>query len=163
MTLSSSRSVLIVEDDEPKLRAISRFFEQNFERWEVTEARSLSSAIAGISGNCFDIAIIDMSLPTYDMNDSTMGGGTPQGFGGEDIIRFISTTAPDTWMIVVTQYDVFQDEEGEGSRSLSEIDESLSAEIGSKFLGVVFYSGQYGDWQISLLDMLKSRFGKDES
>lgn len=159
MTLSSEGSVLIVEDDEPKLRAISKFFSDNFSGCKVGESKSLTSAIKSLSEMDFDLVVIDMSLPTYDMDETTMGGGNPQGFGGEDVVRFISAGSTNTEMVVVTQYDVFQDGDGGASRSLGDIEESLAAEIGSNFLGVVFYSGQHGDWQISLLDMLKRSGG----
>lgn len=150
----SENAVLIVEDDELKLRAILKFFKDNFPRWRVTEARSLTSAIGALENTSFDVAVIDMSLPTYDMNESTMGGGNPQGFGGEDVIRFMAATGIEAKVVVVTQYDEFQDVDGGASRSLEEIELSLRAEIGDPFIGAVFYAGQHGDWQLSLLDLL---------
>lgn len=154
--LMFSKSVLVVEDDQPKLSAITNFFRENFANWSIEEARSLTSAISKLGATRYDLVVIDMSLPTYDINETTMGGGNPQGFGGEDVIRFTAFEWPDVEMVVITQYDEFQDGDGSSSRSLKEIGQSLSAEIGRNFLGVVSYSGQHGDWQISLTQLLES-------
>lgn len=154
MMHSSEFKVLIVEDDEPKLSAIRGFFEENYEWCSIVEARSLTSAIGALDCGAFNLAVVDMSLPTYDINEATMGGGAPQGFGGEDVIRFVSATCPGMKMLVVTQYDAFPGGEGGGVRTLDEIGGSLRGEVGPDFMGMVYYSGQHGDWRVDLREII---------
>lgn len=154
MMHSSEFKVLIVEDDEPKLSAIRGFFKENYEGCSIVEARSLTSAIGALDFGSFDLAVVDMSLPTYDINEATMGGGAPQGFGGEDVIRFVAATCPGMKMLVVTQYDAFPSGEGGGVRTLDEIGSSLRDEVGSDFMGVIYYSGQHGDWRVDLSELV---------
>lgn len=151
---SYNMKVLVVEDDEPKLRAIKRFFGENYKQYSIAEAKSLTSAIALLDSEPFSLAVVDMSLPTYDISAATMGGGAPQGFGGEDVLRFISAVCPDTLMLVITQYEEFPDSGAGGVRSLAEIGSSLAEDIGEGFLGAIHYSGQHGDWQIMMKDVI---------
>lgn len=140
---TSNLRVLIVEDDEPKLSAVRRFLEHDFPGTEVVCARSLSAAISQLTAGTFDLAIIDMSLPTYDFSFDKEGGGKPQGFGGEDIARFIESEAPTTRTVVLTQYEEFL-----------KLAEAMHAALGSGFLGVIHYSGLHGEWRDRLHAMV---------
>lgn len=147
---TSDVRVLIVEDDEPKLLAVQRFLQQEFPKFEVTSARSLSAAISQLSATTFDLAIVDMSLPTYDFSFDKEGGGKPQGFGGEDIARFIESEAPETRTVVLTQYEQFL-----------KLGEAMKAALGEMFIGVIHYAGLHGEWRdrlrIVIVDLLSAK------
>ncbi len=152
--MSISRSaVLIVEDDEPKLRAITDFLRQEFLAVDIAEARSLSSAISLLSLRRFTAAIVDMSLPTYEVARDRAGGGQPQGFGGEDVLRFIEAEQPTCRSIVLTQYEEFTDKEGQ-KLSLSDVRRQLSDSVSPPILGVVYYSGPSGEWRKTVRELL---------
>ena len=66
MTLMSEPLVLIIEDDEPKLRAVKNYLQELIPEVALKHANSLTGAIQILSLNEVTIAIVDMSLPTYD-------------------------------------------------------------------------------------------------
>src|SRR5258708_7065919 len=121
---TSNFRVLIVEDDEPKLNAVLRFLESEFPTLEILVAKSLNSAIERLASNIIDLAIIDMSLSTYEFSADKEGGGRPQAFAGEDIVRFVDAESPSTKSVVLTQYEEFSDTPRGGRKSLAELRES---------------------------------------
>lgn len=80
-------------------------------------------------------------------------GGAPEGFAGEDILRFIEAESETTQMIVVTQLPEFSD--GSITKSLDELASSLKEELGENYLGLVYYSGRHGAWRGALRELLK--------
>jgi ActR/RegA family two-component response regulator len=136
---SHSSMVLIVEDDEYKLEALKRFILEVDSAISIVTAQSLTTAIAALGKNDIWFAIIDMSLPTYELASNLVDLDAGQAFGGEDILRFIKAQKKGTFSVVVTQYDEFLALE----RALTEV-------LGASFLGVIHYSGQQGEWRNQL-------------
>lgn len=155
-----NKCFLIVEDDEPKLSSINGFLVERFPGNEIVIARSLSSAVAKLDDCKIDVAIIDMSLPTYDFAIDKAGGGQPQGFGGADILRFISTESPGTVALVITQYEEFPDAVSGKYKSLEDLRNELVKEFGDGFLGLVYYSGQRGTWRDEVSEMIGKEFDR---
>lgn len=151
--LTSNSRVLVVEDDEFKVKAIYDYLQTEWSGLSVTVARSFNGAIGEIEGERFDLAVVDMSLPTYELAKDRHGGGVPQGFAGEDVLRFIEAESPGTLMVVVTQLSEFSD--GSVTRSLEELTASLREELGDNYLGIVSYSGRHGSWRDALNSLLK--------
>ncbi len=151
----SKHTVLVVEDDEPKQRSIVGFLQSVVSTdTEISVAESLSSAISILSAGQIDFAVIDMSIPTFDLLKDRRGGGQPQGFGGADILRFIDSETTLTLSVVVTQYEEFvlpREIERKDRRGL---ETALRSELDDRFLGVIHYSGQQGEWRRLLLDAL---------
>jgi CheY-like chemotaxis protein len=152
---TSKFRILVVEDDEPKLNAVFRFLQGEYPDAEILTARSLSTAIGCLSSADVNLAIVDMSLPTYDVSIDKTGGGPPQGFGGEDVVRFIAAESPQTKSVVLTQYEEFSDVNRGGRKSLSELSASLTQSLDANFLGVLHYSSQQGTWRNELKDLIQ--------
>lgn len=151
-------SVLIVEDEEHKVRPISAFLrELGLEN--IFTAGSLSSAIAALDDHEIDLAIVDMSIPTYDFAEDWAGGGRPLGFGGADILRFIDSEMPHARSVVLTQYEELPSSNGV-SQDLATKENELRSELGTHFLGLIHYDGQHGKWRETLVDKLTGAFGK---
>jgi CheY-like chemotaxis protein len=151
----SKRTVLVIEDDEPKQRSILGFLRETLAPdVEVVSAESLASAVAALSESEITFAVVDMSIPTFDFVKDRRGGGQPQGFGGADILRFIDSETASTKSVVVTQYEEFvlpRDGERRDPRGLEDV---LRSELDQRFLGVIHYSSQHGAWRQSLRDVL---------
>ena len=151
----SKSVVLVVEDDEPKQRSIVGMLIDNFQdRFEIVIAESLSGAIEVLTEKKVIFAIVDMSLPTYDFVKDRRGGGTPQGYGGADILRFIDSETEGTRTLVLTQYEEFVLSKDGQRRDTVSLDAMLREELDDRFLGVVHYDGQHGAWRKSLLRAL---------
>lgn len=147
--------VLVVEDDEPKQRSIVGFLlEVLASDVEVHTAESLTSAIEVLSEAVVAFAVVDMSIPTFDFMKDRRGGGQPQGFGGADILRFIDSETSVTMSVVVTQYEEFV-LPSEGQRKDRQgLEAALRSELDHRFLGVIHYTGQHGEWRQALRDAL---------
>ena len=115
---------------------------------------SLSGAIEVLTANEVVFAIVDMSLPTYDFVKDRRGGGTPQGYGGADILRFIDSETEKTRTLVLTQYEEFVLSKDGQRRDTRSLEAMLLEELDERFLGVVHYDGQHGAWRKTLLQVL---------
>ena len=155
MTLTFEKIVLVIEDDEPKQKSIVAFLrEQLHPSFKIEVAQSLSSALLNLTRMSVALAVVDMSLPTFDLTKDRRGGGQPQGFGGADILRFIDSETTDTRSVVITQYEEF-DMLGDGKRQdLDALETLLKQDLDMRFLGVIHYSSQHGTWQRELLNVL---------
>lgn len=151
MKPSNSDCVLVVEDDEPKQRSVVTFLQERFPAdLDVVCAASLSSAIRVLSTRSVLLAIVDMSIPTFDFAIDRAGGGQPQGFGGTDILRFIESETVATRSVVLTQYEEFPMGQDGVRRDIARLERELKAELSERFLGVIHYAGQQGDWRDQL-------------
>lgn len=161
MSHSNRASILLVEDDEPKLKSIMEFLQEHLPKdVEILTASSLSSAIRALSRQRVDLALIDMSLPTFDLAIDQSGGGHPQGFGGADILRFIETEVPETRSLVITQYEEFPSESAGFTRDIRWLEQELKSELGERFQGVIHYAGRQGAWREALAEHLTAIFGE---
>ncbi|MCG9516830.1 hypothetical protein MCL26_17170 [Acinetobacter pittii] len=153
--MNEKKIVLVIEDDKPKQNSILSFLKGILnENIEIRCVESLSSAISELSSHSILLAVVDMSIPTFDIAKDRRGGGKPQGFGGADVLRFIDSETINTYSVVITQYEEFtlpQTDKKHDPRGLEEI---LSQELDERFLGVIHYTGQYGPWQSSLTKVL---------
>ncbi len=149
--------VLLVEDDEGKLKAIKEFVETTYNEAQVTLARSYSSAMNSLDHGVFSLALLDMSLPTYDLAKDREGG-EPQGFGGRDLLRTLEAEYSDTKAIVLTQYKNFADPLAENTKSFAQLAEELQVEFGEQFLGMISYSGKLGRWKSELRSLIDQEF-----
>lgn len=152
----NEKNVLVIEDDKPKLNSILSFLRPILSPdVQIITVESLSSAITEISNREIVLAVVDMSIPTFDIAKDRLGGGRPLGFGGADVLRFIDSETEDTYSVVLTQYEEFtlpQIKEKRDPRGLQEI---LEQELDQRFLGVIHYTGQYGPWQTALVEVLE--------
>lgn len=148
--------ILVVEDDEPKQRSIIGFLRDTLGTdIEILAAGSLNSAVKLLSTRMVRLAVVDMSLPTFDSATDRSGGGHPLGFGGADILRFIQSETAETLSVVLTQYEEFTLSKDGIHRDISELDAALKEELGERFFGVIHYSGQHGDWRTKLASVLE--------
>jgi ActR/RegA family two-component response regulator len=155
MTLiTNDFSILIVEDEEPKLNAIRAFLFDDFPMINVSIAKSLTSAISELSNKEFDFCIIDMSLPTYDFEVDKTGGGKPQTEGGTEILRFMESECPDLKAVVLTQYNEFATLDG-SVLSIEDLRHNLTQEFSDNLLAVIYYSGQKAEWRSELKKLLE--------
>lgn len=157
MKLMNKRIILVIEDDEPKQRSIVGFLAELIPTGiTVMTAESLTSAVAVLSAEKVEFAIVDMSIPTFDLVKDRRGGGQPQGFGGADILRFIDSETIETKSVVVTQYEEFQLPQDAQRRDPRGLEEVLKSELDARFRGVIHYSGQHGAWRQALREVLLS-------
>lgn len=155
--MNNGKTVLVIEDDKPKQKSIMSFLRSTLcDDIEIISVESLSSAIDELSTKTVILAVVDMSIPQYDIAKDRLGGGKPQGFGGADVLRFIDSETDDTYTVVLTQYEEFKLPQMEKKHDPRGLQEILKQELDERFLGVIHYTGQYGPWQTALAQVLKN-------
>jgi CheY-like chemotaxis protein len=144
--------ILIVEDEPDKFRNISAFIQVALITGECVHARSLNSALRVLEEDgAFDCLLLDMSLPTYDGSS----GGTPQTFGGKDVMDILDAEGLEIPTILITQYKSFFESSG-----LVELN-TIDAEFAGKYAwykGAVHYSSGSDAWQRQLLKIFNLAF-----
>src|SRR5258708_830765 len=105
--------LLVVEDDENKRTQILGFLGERFSWVKVVAAESLQSGLKLIVSDQFDLILLDMTLPTFDVGIDE-DGGRPRAYAGREILRQMDRRKIATPVIVLTQFDRF----GEGNNAL---------------------------------------------
>ena len=144
---------LLVEDEGPKLAHIRRFIQGSFSNVSVSDARSVSTALDAIDEEEFDLLLLDMSLPTFDVGHGEHGG-RPQGFGGIEILRHISMAGLVLPTIVLTGYEAFPDEAGT-LIDLNTLRTRMTKEFPETVVAVVHFNSSLDDWKMTLQPVIE--------
>ncbi|WP_288944848.1 response regulator [uncultured Marinobacter sp.] len=152
--------ILLVEDEAPKAQKVKGCISEVFVDSEFHVCRSVRSGMDYIDRNRYDLVVLDMSLPTFDIGEDEFGG-RPQGFGGVEIMRDMQNNEILTPVIVVTAYETFPllgDEESEPSKEVSilELSHMLKEEFPENFVELIRYDTYLSDWKDSLVLSIKS-------
>jgi CheY-like chemotaxis protein len=142
--------ILLVEDDEEKRQQIRQFIKYELGA-DIVEARSRQSGVNAILREQFDLIVLDMTMPTYDVTP-TEGGGRPQAYAGRDILQQMERRGITTKAIVVTQFDRFGSAEDE--ITIQALDAQLDAAFPATYVGAVYYNVGYAGWRESLRAMM---------
>lgn len=145
-------NILLVEDDEDKREQLLIFLRKNFD-FDVDEVRSFQSALKAIKQKYYELIILDMTIPTFDVSP-TEHGGRSQAFGGEMLLYEMKRRYIKSKVIVVTQFDIFGKDEDE--TSLTDLDFRLTNSFKENYLGVVQYNIKYTSWEDLLLDKINT-------
>ena len=145
---------LLVEDESPKLAHIRRFMRESFSYVSIIDALSVSSAIEAIDDHEFDLLLLDMSLPTFDVGQGETGG-RPQGFGGIEILRYIEMSEIDLPTLVLTGYEAFPDETGK-IMDLETLRRRLVDEFPGTVKDVFHFSSSLEGWKMSLREAVSA-------
>jgi CheY-like chemotaxis protein len=145
-------NLLLVEDDEDKREQLLQFIREELKS-SVVEVRSFQSALKSIKEETFDLILLDMTIPTFDITP-TDSGGRSQPFGGEMLLYEMLRRGIRTKAIVITQFDLFG--KGEEQITLEDLNKRLSSKFKNNYLGFVQYSIKYTGWKNELLEKIKS-------
>ncbi|WCE30813.1 hypothetical protein [Vibrio sp. SCSIO 43137] len=143
---------LIIEDDDYKNNKIIDCITDAFEDAVFKCAKSVNSAVVLLENLEEDyIVLLDMSLPTYDLDGSS--GGRPQGFGGIEILRNMDFFDLSNKVIVITQYETIP--VGNQEIDLDQIQNELKDEFEETFYDLVHFNVVSDAWKNQLIDSIK--------
>jgi len=147
MKTLTNLNILLVEDDEDKRLELNSFVKTQLQ-CQVSEARSYQGALKALKNKQFNLILLDMTIPTFDVTP-TDSGGRAQPFGGEALLFEMMRREIPTKVIVVTQFDKF----GEGAKEvlLKDLDLRLSQQFKANYLGAIQYGNSFEGWADSLL------------
>src|SRR5450830_652424 len=148
-------SILVVEDDENKRIQLQRFLESIIPDENVMFERSLQSGVRKIRGAHFDLVILDMTLPQYDLSPDEPSDDT-HIFGGQEFLAQMDRFDVCTPVLVFTQFEVFGKPPNEVN--LESLNRNLEFEYPSIYKGFVYYHASINTWKNELLKKL-TEFG----
>jgi DNA-binding NarL/FixJ family response regulator len=148
--------VLIIEDDENKRSQLKDFITTNLAQSAISIAKSYHSGLREIINLYPDFIILDMTMPTYDV-DINEDGGRPQHYAGREILRQMDRRAINIPTVVITGFDHFG--EGENFMSREQLDKELKLDHEAFYKGTVYFNTATDDWKLSLLKIIKAIFG----
>lgn len=142
--------VLIIEDDANKLRAIQEFMAQYYNATCVSKM-SFHSGMTALYSQTYDLLLLDMTMPMYDVTIRDTGG-RPLPLAGRDILFKMQRNNLQTKVIVITQYEDFE------GISLSELEHDLQSDFPNLYCGSVYYNTTHDTWIESLKTLVKTLF-----
>jgi CheY-like chemotaxis protein len=148
--------LLLVEDDEHKRQRICEELLTQYPELQVVEARSLHGAEEELDQATFDLVILDMSMPMFDIGVDE-DGGSFQATAGQELLRYMKRYRVGTPVVVITQFSSFG--KGTDARVLPQLDSELRGDHGASYLGAIYYDPASDDWK-SELQRVMSRLGK---
>jgi len=144
--------VLIVEDDSVKLQKINDYICEILRDSSLVLANSVQSALRNIRSQNFDLIVLDMSLPTFDIGPNE-SGGRPQGFGGREILRQMDRSGIRSHVVVVTQFEAFGTKRG--TVDIDRLKEMLAEEYPNNFKEIIYYSAINDSWKLKLSEHIQ--------
>lgn len=143
--------LLIVEDGQYKSERVVEYLETTFNTFNIDVACSYSSGVKKIVEQKPNLIILDMSLPTFDVNNG-QGGGEKRMYGGLDIARQIKRRKIDCCFLFLTQHNSFT--ENPKLEKLSDIDKVAKESYGDQYLGYIYYEHAGYKWKDELKEVL---------
>ncbi|MBJ2211424.1 MULTISPECIES: response regulator [Pseudomonas] len=140
-------TILVVEDDENKRIQLLRFLEGVIPKEVVVFERSLQSGVRKIRSETFDLVILDMTLPQYDLSPDEPSDDT-HIFGGQEFLAQMDRFDVLTPVLVFTQFEVFGKPPNE--MDLASLNRRLEIEYPLIYKGFVYYHASINAWKEEL-------------
>lgn len=138
---------LLIEDDSNKSKQIIDFIYEKFSRDTVELRKSYQSGLKEIFKQQYDLILLDMQLPTFDIK-SGEDGYRFRKLAGLDILSEIKRKKRLCKVIIVTQFETFG--EGEYHLDLAGLKSILSNEFSGIYIDAVYYHAAQTKWKEEL-------------
>lgn len=139
--------ILLIEDNSNKLKQIKRVLTEIYPESNIEEAYSFNSGVRKVNENKWNLIILDMSLPTYDITH-TESGGDKKPVAGKNIMKRMLNRKIIVPVVIITQFETFDDDR----ISLNSLNAEFQDGFKEIWKGTVFYGND--DWSIDLKEIL---------
>lgn len=139
--------ILLIEDNSNKLKQIKRVLTEIYPESNIEEAYSFNSGVRKVYENKWNLIILDMSLPTYDITH-TESGGDKKPVAGKNIMKRMLNRKIIVPVVIITQFETFDDD----MISLNSLNAEFQDGFKEIWKGTVFYGND--DWSIDLKEIL---------
>ncbi|HIF9120922.1 TPA: hypothetical protein ACX6O4_001363 [Photobacterium damselae] len=144
-------NILFVEDDKEKINAIENYLLSVCENINFTCKKSLQSGLeALLSDESYDLILLDMALPNYDISNIEPDGGSPESFGGRDLLFQMKLRRINIKTVVITQFDSF----GDDNITLDELKDFLTSNFSDTYMGTIYFSITSDEWKKNLIEKI---------
>lgn len=139
--------VLLVEDDEHKMRDIIQFLESTKKKIWIDTAHSVESGVQKAVDNAYDLLLLDMTIPNFDITETSEGGQSYKN-GGEIIVKELLDEEVSFRCAIITQYETFNNE------TIDQIGLRIKLLCGDNYYGYVKYSTSDDAWKVALKTLI---------
>ena len=146
--------LLLIEDDQHKSNQIIHFISENINEISIELKRSYQSGLRELLTQDFDIVLLDMQLPNFDIKPGE-DGYKFRKLAGIDILRELTRKKRECKVGVVTQFETFG--EGEFYIDLANLKQMMKSEFSVIYIETIFYSPDNSLWQKELLEIIKNK------
>lgn len=137
-------NILLVEDNEFKREKIIEHIKSINPNCNIVVTLSFTSAWQTIIKHEFDIIILDMSLPSFDISE-TENGGDFRDLGGKEIAQRMKKRKIKTPFIFLTHYRNFSD--NLNTYSFDSLKKELLTTYPEQCLDFIFFNSQDSNWR----------------
>jgi len=145
--------ILIIEDNDHKMKKITTYLSNRIPTLDLTEAKSYNSACKKIGIRKWDLIIIDMNIPTFDKSRNESGGEL-RTFGGKEIARRILRKSIESPFVLVTQFKKLTD--SGRTFSAKQLNEEIHSFGVDGYLGMIMYDSVDTQWKADFDSLLTS-------
>lgn len=139
--------ILIVEDNSNKLKQIRNLLEKKYSTYEIVEAHAFNSGVKKVFEGNWDLVVLDMSLPTYDITH-TESGGDKKPVAGKNIMKRMLNRKIYSPVVVITQFETFDDDK----ISLESLNNEFRESFSQVWKGTIYYGND--EWRSELEQLL---------
>ena len=139
--------LLLVEDGLSKLQSAKIALNG----WDIDVASSVNTAKMMMRRQQYKAMVIDMNLPTFDMDSGE--SGRIQHDGGLRLIQYAKIHQANAKCILFTQYDSLDVDEV--TIYLDDITKQLKEKYPENFLGSVLYKSESDRWTVEMARLLE--------
>ena len=143
--------VLIIEDNKNKLKKVKETAMKLLPAASVHDAISYTGGIRRIYEEQWDLILLDMTLPVYDITPHD-NGGDRRSTAGKEIMKRMQNRGKIIPTIIITQFDTF----GESGLSISDLNDEFSNDLKEIWKGTVNYVDASKKWQIDLKNIINN-------
>lgn len=140
--------ILLVEDDEHKMNDIVLYLKNNVKDVEIHCAYSVASGVQSSVDNSYDLILLDMTIPNFDITETNDGGKSYKN-GGEIIVKELLDEEVYFKCAIITQYETFNNE------TIEQIGQRIKKLCGDCYFGYVKYSTSDDTWKDSLKKIIE--------
>jgi len=146
--------LILIEDDQHKAKQILNFIRESYTEASIELKKSYQSGLKELLTQNFDLVLLDMQLPNFDIKPGE-DGYKFRKLAGIDILRELTRKKKKCKIVVITQFETFG--EGEFYIDLANLKQMLKSEFSSMYIDTIFYSPDNSLWQKELLEIIQNK------
>lgn len=140
--------ILLIEDDKHKMNDIIAYLDTLKKKIEVDTACSVESGVQSAVDNTYDLILLDMTIPNFDITEKSDGGKSYKN-GGEIVVKELLDEEIDFRCAIITQYETFNNE------TIDQISQRISRLCQDNYYGYVKYSTDNDAWKDNLKELIE--------
>lgn len=145
--------ILFIEDEIVKQNDILKYLKEELSQKEVKVAHSLMGGMLALRNCEYEMVLLDMSLPLYDLNGEDEGINEFEAFGGIEILDEIERKELYVKVLVITAFDVIEDDTKK--IHLGQLDQQMKENYSNIYLGCIHYDQSSLEWKSELKKYVK--------